>query len=124
MFHPTQLLETDKHGRNWWFGPKFLYDNNKMWNTQTIETLDETNLEIRKAETFVAINAAKENILTHIQYGSWSKMIRVIGWVLGICFNLKARKLKVGNHAWSPDNDGIIESRKNVSQINSIKGVQ
>ena len=41
-----------------------------MWNTQTLETLDETNPEIRKAETFVAINVVKENILTFIQYGS------------------------------------------------------
>ena len=30
VFHPTQLLETDKHGQNWWSGPEFLYDNNKM----------------------------------------------------------------------------------------------
>ena len=38
--------------------------------TQTIETFYETNPEIRKAETFVAINVVKENILIHIQYGS------------------------------------------------------
>ena len=61
------------------FGPEFFYDSNKMWNTQTIETLDETNPEIRKAETFVVINVVKENILIHIQYGNWSKKIRVMG---------------------------------------------
>ena len=65
-------------------GPDFLYDNKKMWSIQTIETLD----------AFVAINVLKENILTRIQYGSWSKMVRVIRWVLRISFNLKARKLK------------------------------
>ena len=41
-----------------------------MWNTQILETLDETNPEIRTAETFVAIDVVKENILTCIQYGS------------------------------------------------------
>ena len=65
-----------------------------MWNTQTIEILDETNPEIRKAETFVVINVVKENILIHIQYGNWSKIIRVMGWMLRVYFNLKARKLK------------------------------
>ena len=94
VFHPTELLETEKHGRNWLSGPEFLYDNNKMWNTQIIETFDEANPEIREAEPFVAINVVRENILTHIQYGSWSKMIRLIGWVLRICFSLKAKELK------------------------------
>ena len=47
-----------------------------MW--QTIGRLDETNPQIRKAETFVAMKGVKEKILTHIQYGNWSKMIRVI----------------------------------------------
>ena len=47
-----------------------------MW--QTIGRLDETNPQIRKAETFVAMKVVKENILKHIQHGSWSKMIRVI----------------------------------------------
>ena len=28
VFHPTQLLETDKHGRNWLYGPEYLHDNN------------------------------------------------------------------------------------------------
>ena len=42
----------------------------KMWNTQVLETLDETNPEIRTAETFVAIDVVKENILTCIQYES------------------------------------------------------
>ena len=41
-----------------------------MWNTQILETLDETNPEIRTAETFVAIDVVKENILTCIQYES------------------------------------------------------
>ena len=100
VFYPTQLVETDKHGRNWLSESEFLYDNNTIWNTQTVETLHETNPEIRKAETFVAINVFKENILIHIQYESWSKMIRGIGWVLRICFSLKARKLKgVTRHA-------------------------
>ena len=76
------------------FGPEFFYDSNKMWNTKTIETLDETNPEIRKAETFVVINVVKENILIYIQYGNWSKIIRVMGWMLRVYFNLKARKLK------------------------------
>ena len=31
-----------------------------MWITQTTETLDETNPEVRKAETFVAVNVVKE----------------------------------------------------------------
>ena len=51
-------------------------------------------------------------------------MMRVIGWVPRICFNLKARKLKVETRQWSPDSDGIIESRKDVVQRNSKKGVQ
>ena len=34
-----------------------------MRNTQTLETLDETNPEIRTAETFAVINVVKENIL-------------------------------------------------------------
>ena len=94
VLQQTQLLETDKHGRNWFSVPEFLYDNKKMWYTQRIETLDETNPEIRKAETFLAINVTKENLLIEIQYGSWSKTIRVIGWVLTIYFNLKARNGK------------------------------
>ena len=60
VFHPTELLETEKHGRNWLSGPEFLYDNNKMWNTQIIETFDEANPEIREAEPFVAINVVKK----------------------------------------------------------------
>ena len=94
VFQRTKLLETDKHGRNWLSVPEFLYDNKNMCYTQRIETLDETNLEIRKAETFLAINVAKENLLIEIQYGSWSKTIRVIGWALTIYFNLKARNGK------------------------------
>ena len=57
-----------------------------------IEKLDETNPEMRKAEKYIAINVVKENIFIYIQYGSWSKIIRIIGWVVRICFNLKARK--------------------------------
>ena len=94
VFQQTKLLETDKHGRNWLSVPEFLYDNKNMCYTQRIETLDETNPEIRKAETFLAINVAKENLLIEIQYGSWSKTIRVIGWALTIYFNLKARNGK------------------------------
>ena len=62
VFHPMQLLKTDKHGRNGLYGPEFLYDSNKMWNTKTIDTLDESNPEIRKTEIFVATNVVKENI--------------------------------------------------------------
>ena len=40
VFHP-QLLETKK--QNWLSGPDFLYDSNKIRNTHTIETLDESN---------------------------------------------------------------------------------
>ena len=65
-----------------------------MWKVQTIETLDESNPEIRKAKTFVAINVVKENTFILIQRGSWSKIIRVIGLLVRICFNLKVRKLK------------------------------
>ena len=65
-----------------------------MWKVQTIETLDESNPEIRKAKTFVAINVVKENSFILIQCGSWSKTIRVIGLLVRICLNLKARKLK------------------------------
>ena len=94
MFHPTQLFETKKHGQNWLSRPEFLYDSNKMWSTQTNKTLDESNPKIRKAETFVAINVVNENIFIHIQYGSRPKIIRVMGLMRRICFNLKGRKLR------------------------------
>ena len=75
MFHPTQPLETKKHGQNWLSRPEFLYDSNKTWSMQTNKTLDESNPKIRKAETFVAINVVNENIFIQIQYGSWPKII-------------------------------------------------
>ena len=50
-----------------------------MCNTKTIKTLDETNPEIRKAQTFVAINVAKKN-----KYANWQKLIRIMDWVLRI----------------------------------------
>ena len=71
-----------------------MYDSNKMWSTQTNKTLDESNPKIRKAETFVAINVVNENIFIHIQYGSRPKIIRVMGLMQRICFNLKGRKLR------------------------------
>ena len=33
---PAQLPETDIHKQNSFSEIEFLYDNNKMWNTQTI----------------------------------------------------------------------------------------
>ena len=79
VFHPMQLLETNKHGQNWLSRLKFLCGSNKMCNTKTIKTLDETNPEIRKAQTFVAINVVKEN-----KYANWPKIIRIMDWVLRI----------------------------------------
>ena len=79
VFHPMQLLETNKHGQNWLSRLKLLCGNNKMCNTKTIKTLDETNPEIRKAQTFVAINVAKKD-----KYANWQKLIRIMDWVLRI----------------------------------------
>ena len=67
-----------------------MYDSNKIRNTHTIETLDESNQTLIN----VAINVVTENIFKHIQYGSWSKIIRVMGCMMRTSFNLKARNLR------------------------------
>ena len=78
VLHPMQLLKTNKHWQNWLSVPEFLINSNKMWNTHKIETLDETNPKIRKAETFPAINVVKENTYT---FNSWKLVKDNKSWV-------------------------------------------
>ena len=75
-----------------------MYDSNKMWKVQTIETLDESNPEIRKAKTFVAINVVKENTFILIQCGSWSKIIRV-RFVSEDLLQSQSKKIERGDQA-------------------------
>ena len=81
FFNSDLLCNTDKHGRNWFSGPTFLYGSEEHWQIESINCLDQNDAKIRQAETFVGVITIMNISIDDKRYSSWRRIVRVIGWL-------------------------------------------
>jgi len=66
----------------WWSGPKFLWEPVHMWLNAPVEDLEEDDNEIRKLPTVMFVSSASQIDVLLQRYSSWSRLIKVMSWVL------------------------------------------
>lgn len=81
FFNSDLLCNTDKHGRNWFSGPTFLYGSEEHWQIESINCLDQNDAKIRQAETFVGVITIMNISIDDKRYSSWRRIVRVMGWL-------------------------------------------
>ena len=59
---------------------------------ESIKCLDQNDVEIIQAETFVGISTVKNGLTDNKRYSSWQSIVRVMDWLERFCFNLVAKK--------------------------------
>ena len=65
-----------------------------MWDSVTVQPLDENDSEIKQKDTFVGMSSIKTSELDTTKYSSWNKVVRVYSWMKRFCHNLKAKLQK------------------------------
>ena len=81
FFNSDLLCNTDKHGRNWFSGPTFLYGSEEHLQIESINCLDQNDAKIRQAETFVGVITIMNISIDDKRYSSWRRIVRVMGWL-------------------------------------------
>lgn len=81
FFNSDLLCNTDKHGRNWFSGPTFLYGSEEHRQIESINCLDQNDAKIRQAETFVGVITIMNISIDDKRYSSWRRIVRVMGWL-------------------------------------------
>ncbi|XP_044757073.1 uncharacterized protein LOC123315444 [Coccinella septempunctata] len=82
------LLET-----KWWFGPTWLKNNSEEWPNNEIFCPEEVNSEKRNT-TQVLISKVNKTTEEFQYFSKYSKVLRMIAWMLRFGFNSKRRNLK------------------------------
>ncbi|XP_068674398.1 uncharacterized protein [Montipora foliosa] len=69
-------------GCRWWLGPKFLWEPEHTWPNVPVEDLQDDDVEVRKSSTVMLTSYAPQFDLSLQRYSSWSRLLRVMSWVL------------------------------------------
>ena len=69
-------------GCRWWLGPKFLWEPEHTWPNVPVEDLRDDDVEVRKSSTVMLTSYAPQFDLSLQRYSSWSRLLRVMSWVL------------------------------------------
>ena len=69
-------------GCHWWSGPKFLWQPKQTWTNVPVEDLQDDDMEVRKSATVMFTSYAPQIDLLLQLYLSWSRLLRVISWML------------------------------------------
>ena len=73
----------------WWSGPKFLWEPDHTWPSVPVEDLQDDDKEIRKSPTVLFISNVSQIDFLLQRYSSWSRLLRVMSWVLHFVKGLK-----------------------------------
>ena len=79
-------------GCRWWSGPSFLWQPVQQWPNARVEDIRSDDKEIRKPATIMFTTETSQVDLLLKRYSSWSRLLRVMSWVLRFVKALKKEK--------------------------------
>lgn len=79
-------------GCQWWSGPCFLWQPEHQWPNAQVEDVRSDDKEIRKPATIMFATEMSQVDLLLQRYSSWSRLLRVMSWVLRLVKPLKKEK--------------------------------
>ena len=85
-------IEHFQPGCRWWSGPCFLWQPEQQWPNAQVEDIRSDDKEIRKPATIMFTTDTSQVDLLLQRYSSWSRLLRVMSWVLRFVKPLKKEK--------------------------------
>lgn len=79
-------------GCQWWSGTCFLWQPEHQWPNAQVEDVRSDDKEIRKPATIMFATETSQVDLLLQRYSSWSRLLRVMSWVLRLVKPLKKEK--------------------------------
>ena len=86
--NPEELM-----GSRWFIAPEFLELDEDRWPDLKIGELDKEDVEIRKKSILVAATVVETHGINLSRISSWTRLVRVVAWVIRGAANWKARIL-------------------------------
>ena len=85
---PTDLLQTNKEGTSWLFGPQVLYEVDDSWPSSNVEELDSNNPEIKPRNCmFTLLQMDEDQTIDANRFSTWTSLQRSIAWVFRFAAN-------------------------------------
>ena len=91
VFDPVKLLETSKHGTTWFSGPEFLHMDEPSWPTTLVGELPDDDCEIKPRSVLIGNTCMQYQIFDATRVSSWTKLKRIVGWILRFIHNCRKR---------------------------------